>query len=267
MLSHLLSPHSLLFLSSTDFRSANGIYAKSSVARAALNIPALPARWKPWHLFERKRFRQQPAPLLALVRTLQEADLEPQPAHRLVAKLGRSGRLLRCFTQNIDGLEQAAGASSDRIVYVHGRLPPHNAEINTVSLSPVSATAAIERHIAFIGDDVALPGLEQDLAAASVLLVMGTSFTAATAADIAADCPAARVLVTLPGSGGVLPPRRRWAVDRGGAKELPGCGGETDSCGDDFVVEEDAQTFAQAALECLGQVGHVMEGEAGSRHG
>lgn len=213
-------------------------------------MPPLPPKWKPWHLFQRKRFRAHPAPLLALVGTLQEAALQPQPAHQLVAELDRRGMLRRCYTQNIDGLEEAAGTCPQRLVYVHGRLPPRMEETGDEG-SPAAAdatrarVAAVEQHIAFIGDAVALPQLGEDLAAASVLLVMGTSFTAATAADIAADCPAPRILVTLPGSGAALPPRR--------------AGGRAGEALDDCVVTMDAQDFARVALLRLRRLGQGDE--------
>ena len=44
----------------------------------------------------------------------------PTPTHHFIRLLERKGLLLRCFTQNIDGLERVAGISPERIVEAHG---------------------------------------------------------------------------------------------------------------------------------------------------
>ena len=45
---------------------------------------------------------------------------EPNAAHRALVDLERTGRLHTLVTQNVDGLHQRAGSSSERIVEVHG---------------------------------------------------------------------------------------------------------------------------------------------------
>jgi NAD-dependent SIR2 family protein deacetylase len=45
---------------------------------------------------------------------------KPTPAHYFVKLLHTKGLLLRCFTQNIDSLESAAGLPSEAIVAAHG---------------------------------------------------------------------------------------------------------------------------------------------------
>lgn len=44
----------------------------------------------------------------------------PNAAHKAVAALERSGRLLALVTQNIDGLHRAAGSGPDKLVELHG---------------------------------------------------------------------------------------------------------------------------------------------------
>jgi len=44
----------------------------------------------------------------------------PNDAHRAVARLGRSGRVVGCVTQNVDGLHAAAGLESSLLVEIHG---------------------------------------------------------------------------------------------------------------------------------------------------
>jgi NAD-dependent deacetylase len=47
-------------------------------------------------------------------------DATPNPAHRAVADLWRSGRMVGCVTQNIDGLHQKAGLPDEAVAELHG---------------------------------------------------------------------------------------------------------------------------------------------------
>jgi NAD-dependent deacetylase len=47
-------------------------------------------------------------------------DAAPNPAHRAVARLWSTGRMIGCVTQNIDGLHQRAGLPAKVIVELHG---------------------------------------------------------------------------------------------------------------------------------------------------
>ncbi|HTY22443.1 MAG TPA: Sir2 family NAD-dependent protein deacetylase [Desulfomonilaceae bacterium] len=47
-------------------------------------------------------------------------DAVPNAAHKAVAEIEASGRLLALITQNIDGLHQKAGSSKDKIYELHG---------------------------------------------------------------------------------------------------------------------------------------------------
>jgi NAD-dependent deacetylase len=46
----------------------------------------------------------------------------PNPAHRALVDLERSGRLRAIVTQNIDGLHQRAGSDTGRVIEIHGTL-------------------------------------------------------------------------------------------------------------------------------------------------
>jgi len=48
--------------------------------------------------------------------------IRPSDSHKLLALLEKNNMLLRCYTQNIDGLEEDAGVTSKRVVYAHGSL-------------------------------------------------------------------------------------------------------------------------------------------------
>ncbi len=45
---------------------------------------------------------------------------QPNPAHRSLVDLERTGKLSGIVTQNIDGLHQRAGSSPDRVIELHG---------------------------------------------------------------------------------------------------------------------------------------------------
>jgi NAD-dependent deacetylase sirtuin 2 len=45
---------------------------------------------------------------------------QPTPAHFFMKLLHDKGLLLRCFTQNIDSLENQAGLDKEQIVAAHG---------------------------------------------------------------------------------------------------------------------------------------------------
>ncbi len=47
-------------------------------------------------------------------------EAEPNPAHKAIVEIERSGRLLALITQNIDGLHQKAGVSEEKIYELHG---------------------------------------------------------------------------------------------------------------------------------------------------
>ncbi|MBI5249886.1 MAG: Sir2 family NAD-dependent protein deacetylase [Desulfomonile tiedjei] len=47
-------------------------------------------------------------------------DAAPNPAHRAVLEIEKSGRLLALITQNIDGLHHKAGSSPEKIYELHG---------------------------------------------------------------------------------------------------------------------------------------------------
>jgi len=91
-----------------DFRGPQGVWTKDPAAEKASDISYYVAdaevRERAW------RRRVEGAP----------ADLEPNPGHRALVALERSGRLHTLITQNVDGLHQAAGSDPSLVVEVHG---------------------------------------------------------------------------------------------------------------------------------------------------
>ncbi|KAG9098674.1 hypothetical protein FRC06_006084 [Ceratobasidium sp. 370] len=100
-----------------DFRSADGLYN--------LNLPDLGASTPASQLFDEDTLRS-PAGLAAFGRItarlrMQARDARPTPCHTYIAKLHETGRLLRCYTQNIDGLQtRDRPEMSDVVLELHG---------------------------------------------------------------------------------------------------------------------------------------------------
>lgn len=68
-------------------------------------------------------FKDDPKPFFRFSSTLLSAKTAtPSAGHLFLQFLQTEGRLLRVYTQNIDGLEEAAGVLPKNIVYAHGNL-------------------------------------------------------------------------------------------------------------------------------------------------
>ena len=93
-----------------DFRSDHGIYAMIG-EKYGLDDPHL--------IFDIDFFKHDPGPFYDFIRTiLPKEDLSPTLAHRFIKRLEETGRLLRVYTQNVDGLERKVGLT--RLVECHG---------------------------------------------------------------------------------------------------------------------------------------------------
>ena len=74
----------------------------------------------PEAVFDLGYFVRHPAPFYRLCAQLWPGNYAPTAAHRFLAMLDAKRKLRRCFSQNIDSLETAAGLSSERLVAAHG---------------------------------------------------------------------------------------------------------------------------------------------------
>tara|TARA_B110001452_G_scaffold264942_1_gene268784 strand:- start:4821 stop:5837 length:1017 start_codon:yes stop_codon:yes gene_type:complete len=94
-----------------DFRTpGTGLYDNL----AAYDLPY------PEAVFDIEFFRSNPAPFYRLCRELWPGTYSPTPAHRFLRQLHEHRKLKRCFTQNIDSLEAAAGLPREMVVAAHG---------------------------------------------------------------------------------------------------------------------------------------------------
>jgi len=190
-----------------DFRSASGIWAGEGR-----------------RVFERDIWDGSPAGWEEIRRTF--APGRVCAAHRLAAALADVGMLVRCYTQNVDGLEVAAGVPRDRVVMCHGDVSQAVCMLDC-GASPVSVPlgslpskllctcgAPLRPNVVFFGEGVSVERTAtQDFAECDMLIVAGTTLTVYPVAGlvnrVGPQC--ARLLVNREPVG----PWRR--VDEGGA--------------------------------------------------
>ena len=100
-----------------DFRSKDGLYNNLNYQELGLTCAE--------DLFDIESFSVDPRPFWKFVRmnsfaSLYPGQIRPRISHLFLAWLDQQKMLLRIYTQNIDGLEEAAGVSKDKVVYAHG---------------------------------------------------------------------------------------------------------------------------------------------------
>ncbi|XP_020835827.1 NAD-dependent protein deacetylase sirtuin-3, mitochondrial isoform X2 [Phascolarctos cinereus] len=94
-----------------DFRSpGSGLY--SNLEQYDLPYPEA--------IFELDYFFHNPKPFFTLAKELYPGNYRPNLAHYFLRLLHDKGLLLRLYTQNIDGLERAAGIPATKLVEAHG---------------------------------------------------------------------------------------------------------------------------------------------------
>ncbi|XP_074086763.1 NAD-dependent protein deacetylase sirtuin-3, mitochondrial isoform X2 [Macrotis lagotis] len=94
-----------------DFRSpGSGLY--SNLEQYDLPYPEA--------IFELDFFFYNPKPFFTLAKELYPGNYRPNLAHYFLRLLHDKGLLLRLYTQNIDGLERAAGIPASKLVEAHG---------------------------------------------------------------------------------------------------------------------------------------------------
>ena len=95
----------------TDFRTpGTGLYSNLQ----EYGLPFAEA------IFDLDFFRTTPEPFYRLCQELWPGRYAPTPTHYFIRLLHQKGLLVRCFTQNIDSLETAAGLPKEMIVAAHG---------------------------------------------------------------------------------------------------------------------------------------------------
>uniref|UniRef100_A0A3B3S5M7 NAD-dependent protein deacetylase n=1 Tax=Paramormyrops kingsleyae TaxID=1676925 RepID=A0A3B3S5M7_9TELE len=94
-----------------DFRSPEtGLYANLQ----KYNLPY------PQAIFQIDYFKKHPEPFFALAKELYPGQFKPTVCHYFIRMLKDKGLLRRCYSQNIDTLERAAGLQEEDLVEAHG---------------------------------------------------------------------------------------------------------------------------------------------------
>jgi NAD-dependent SIR2 family protein deacetylase len=95
-----------------DFRSASGIYNTMECQEIGIPSPEL--------LFDLEFFLMDSAPFYKYAHNLMPTTRTPSPAHHFISLLESRKKLLRNYTQNIDGLEKISGQK--KVIECHGSM-------------------------------------------------------------------------------------------------------------------------------------------------
>ena len=164
----------------------------------------------PEAIFDLGFYRSNPKPFQRLCRELWPGNFKPTPTHGFLKVLHDHGKLVRCFSQNIDSLETAAGVPKDRVVAAHGNFdgahvvgsqrPVPVEEVRTAAFGGAAEWAALEqRHGGLVKPDIVFFGenlperfftcASNDLPSATLLLVLGTSLAVHPFASLVGQVP------------------------------------------------------------------------------
>ena len=89
-----------------DFRSPTGLWSRMEPIQFAEFLNSEEARLEDW----RRRF----------IMNKEFAQAKPNEGHLALARLEEAGKLACTITQNIDGLHQRSGLSTDKVIELHG---------------------------------------------------------------------------------------------------------------------------------------------------
>jgi len=198
----------------SDYRSAGGVFSRMMAER-----PDLVAAGKtPEDLFSIQHFRKAPQDFYERLKGMYTSmeNVSPTPAHKFLRLLDERGVLLRCYTQNVDGLERKAGLSPEKLVEVHGSLlscsgietgKACNFDEFTHALRHDDWENLREKHGELIKPDIVMYGqalpprfeecFASDIAQCNCLIVFGTSLRVAPINKLVGSVPtkAPRLLV------------------------------------------------------------------------
>ena len=71
-------------------------------------------------MFDINYFRNKPQAFYTLAKEIMPGKYAPTLTHHFIKYLDDKEILLRCYTQNIDGLERLAGLDDEKLVEAHG---------------------------------------------------------------------------------------------------------------------------------------------------
>ncbi|XP_053574742.1 NAD-dependent protein deacetylase sirtuin-3 [Bombina bombina] len=146
----------------------------------------------PEAIFDIDYFTYNPEPFFSLAQELYPGKYKPNFVHYFVKLLHDKGLLLRCYTQNIDGLERMAGIPPEKLVEAHGTFSSASCHLCYTPFPAAEAQECIKSgriprckicsgfvkpDIVFFGEDLpqSYNKVSIDFPKADLLIVMGTS--------------------------------------------------------------------------------------------
>ncbi|KAM3924088.1 NAD-dependent protein deacetylase sirtuin-3, mitochondrial-like [Leptodactylus fuscus] len=158
----------------------------------------------PEAIFDIDYFTYNPKPFFALAKELYPGKYKPNVVHYFLRLLHEKGLLLRCYTQNIDGLERMAGIPPEKLVEAHGTFSSASCHLcytpfpakKTQDLIMTGITprcnvcyGVVKPDIVFFGEDLpkCFYRFSKDFPRADLLIVMGTSLKIEPFASILND--------------------------------------------------------------------------------
>lgn len=172
-----------------DFRSKEGLY--NTLDCAKFGIPSAEL------IFDYEFFKIDPDPFYRFSSVLlPKASLKPSPSHHFIHGLDIRKKLMRCYTQNIDGIERRMGLNRKRLIECHGSLETFRCtsakcnkkcklakvrgyvERGEVPYCTCKGNGVLKPDITFFGEglpDTFMNSLNDSLLDADMVIVMGTS--------------------------------------------------------------------------------------------
>mmetsp|Transcript_2437 Transcript_2437/g.5590 ORF Transcript_2437/g.5590 Transcript_2437/m.5590 type:complete len:312 (+) Transcript_2437:96-1031(+) len=146
-----------------DFRSPGGMYAtlRPDLLTATQNQRAAMAA-EPTTVVSWSLFRENQLPYLELRRPfilgVAEGRWRPSLAHYFLRELDDRGKLRRCYSQNIDGLEMMTGIDPAKVVTCHGSLGKISCEFCSKSVDREVFVKMLRENVRDIyGEDESAP--------------------------------------------------------------------------------------------------------------
>mmetsp|Transcript_6578 Transcript_6578/g.15923 ORF Transcript_6578/g.15923 Transcript_6578/m.15923 type:complete len:394 (-) Transcript_6578:220-1401(-) len=194
----------------------------------------------PQAVFSIDYFRVRPEPFHMLAREMWPGKFAPTAAHAFIKMLADKGKLLRCYTQNIDGLERLAGVPPELLMECHGTfatahaIDPPNKEFDigwyreqlqagSTQIRCPETGSLVKPDIVFFGES--LPAnfgqmVNEDFPECDLLIIIGTSLTVQPFAGLVryVKPQVRRVLVNMFPAGETLLDFKKAAVDAASEK-------------------------------------------------
>ncbi|OHS94811.1 NAD-dependent protein deacetylase sirtuin-2 [Tritrichomonas foetus] len=121
-----------------DFRTpGTGFYSRVE----KLNLP------QPESIFDIDFFMQNPKPFYSIANELRPGKFLPTNCHFFSKQLEKENKLLRLYTQNIDGLEKLSGISDEKLCEAHGHFRTAHCVICQAEASMKEVNEAIDNKI------------------------------------------------------------------------------------------------------------------------